>query len=337
MSQVNSSDPIDATKDQKARPEGDQSEFVLANDDSPLTDTDAKWADVRSEGTNPVQQQTGPVVIAIANQKGGVAKTTTAVSLGGALARHHQEVLLVDLDAQANLTLALGKDPNRVRGAVTEVLFNSASLLSVSRETSIPGLDLVPANAEMDLAERFLPVRKDYETILRRALRSELRPTVKALSGSSSAPLVNTSGISPHPPSIHYDFVLLDCPPFLGAVTLNALVAADLLIIPTQAEFFSANALRTMTAAIRQVRSQQNPNLIYRILITIFDRRNRIHREVSEQIRNAFGDGVFQTVIEIDTKLRESAIEGLPITHRKSQSRSALQYDALAQELMAYV
>jgi chromosome partitioning protein len=285
-------------------------------------------------GINRAKTHASPLVIAIANQKGGVAKTTTVVSLGGALARHNQEVLLVDLDAQANLTLALGKDPSRVRGAVTEVLFNSASLLSVSRETSIPGLDLVPANAGMDLAERFLPVRKDYETILRRALRSELRPAAESPATSSAA---YPHSLTPNPPTIHYDFVLLDCPPFLGAVTLNALVAADILIIPTQPEFFSANALRTMTAAIRQVRSQHNPDLVYRILITLSDRRNRIHREVGEQIRSTFGEGVFQTIIEVDTKLRESAVEGLPITHHKSQSRSALQYGALAQELMAYV
>jgi chromosome partitioning protein len=337
MNPSNMSDGSDASREQKANTEEIQNEFVPAKEAGSDSDTESKWAGVRSESTNPTKRQTGPVVIAIANQKGGVAKTTTVVSLGGALARHDQDVLLVDLDAQANLTLALGKDPNRVRGAVTEVLFNSASLLSVSRETNIPGLDLVPANAEMDLAERFLPVRKDYETILRRALRSELRPATKTVSGSSSAPLAYSPGTSPRPPAIHYDFVLLDCPPFLGAVTLNALVAADMLIIPTQPEFFSANALRTMTAAIRQVRSQQNPDLIYRILITLFDRRNRIHREVGEQIRNTFGDGVFETVIEIDTKLRESAIEGLPITHRRIQSRSAVQYDALAQELMAYV
>jgi chromosome partitioning protein len=337
MNPSNLSDENNPSKDQKSRTDEVQSEFAQGRITDPSNQVESSWASVRSEDTEPAKRQTGPVVIAIANQKGGVAKTTTVVSLGGALARHDQEVLLVDLDAQANLTLALGKDPNRVRGAVTEVLFNSASLLSVSRETSIPGLDLVPANAEMDLAERFLPVRKDYETILRRSLRSELRPAAKPSSGSSSAPLAYTSGTSPRPPVIHYDFVLLDCPPFLGAVTLNALVAADMLIIPTQPEFFSANALRTMTAAIRQVRNQHNPGLIYRILITLFDRRNRIHREVGEQIRNTFGDGVFQTIIEIDTKLRESAIEGLPVTHRKSQSRSAIQYDALAQELLAYV
>ncbi len=271
-----------------------------------------------------------PFVIAVANQKGGVAKTTSVISLGGALVQRDQEVLLIDLDSQANLTLGLGKDPTRVRGAITEVLFHSASLLSVSRETAIPGLDLAPSNAGMDLAERFLSVRKDYETILRRAVQTELRPAADSeRAGLNAAPFA--------PPAIQYDFAIFDCPPFMGAVTINALAAADMLIIPTQPEYFSAHALRTMMTTIRQVRAQYNPDLTYRILITMLDRRNRIHREVSEQIRATFGDGVFQTAIEIDTKLRESAVEGLPISHHKSQSRSALQYDSLAQELIAYV
>jgi chromosome partitioning protein len=189
------------------------------------------------------------------------------------------------------------------------VLFNSATLLSVSRETAIPGLDLVPSNSGMELAERFLPVRKDYETILHHSLNADLA----------------------------YDFIILDCPPLIGAVTINALAAADLLIIPSQTEYFSAHALKTLMGTIRRVRDQYNPELIYRILITMFDRRNRIHREVGEQIRAAFSTGVFQTMIEIDTKLRESAVEGLPITYYRSRSRSAEQYDALAQEIIQYV
>lgn len=304
---------------------------------------DPKWLADTSEEQAPAQPEaeTGkktPLVIAIANQKGGVAKTTTVVSLGGALTNHGKEVLLIDLDAQANLTLALGKDPSRLRGAITDVLFHSSTLLSVSRETSIPGLDLVPSNSGMELAERFLPVRKDYETILRRTLNDELRPQVKSTdqhaNGSQTTPSYERNF-----PVIEYDYVILDCPPFMGAVTLNALVAANLLIIPTQPEFFSAHALRTMMTLIRQVRSQQNPKLVYRILITLFDKRNRIHRQVQEQINHSFGEGVFDTVIGIDTKLRESAVEGVPISHYKAQggtSRSALQYDALAQEIIQY-
>jgi chromosome partitioning protein len=251
-------------------------------------------------------------IIAVANQKGGVAKTTTTVSLGGALVRLGQEVLLVDLDAQANLSLALGVDPAKARGVVADVLLNAATLSSVSRETSIPGLDLVPSSAQMELAERFLPVRQNYETILKTAIASR---------GSQSS----------------YDYVLLDCPPSMGAVTINALNAADLLVVPTQPEYFSAHALRQIMMAVKRVRSQHNPQLIYRILITLQDRRNRIHRSLSEQIRATFGDGLFDTVIEIDTKLRESAVAGLPITHYFPNSRSSLQYQALAQELIQNV
>jgi len=123
----------------------------------------------------------------------------------------------------------------------------------------------------------------------------------------------------------------------MGAVTLNALVAADMLIVPTQPEFFSAHALRTMMATVRQVRNQHNPNWVYRILITMIDRRNRIHRQVYQQIHEAFGEGIFKAEIGIDTKLRESAVEGVPITHFKTRSRSALQYDDLAEELIEYV
>ena len=302
---------------------------------------DPEWIADTSEEQAPAQPQPEtakktPLVIAIANQKGGVAKTTTVVSLGGALASLGKEVLLIDLDAQANLTLALGKDPARLRGAITDVLFHSSTLLSVSRETTIPGLDLVPSNSGMELAERFLPVRKDYETILSRTLNDELRPQVKSADRHASASQTNPS-YERNFPVIEYDYVILDCPPFMGAVTLNALVAANLLIIPTQPEYFSAHALRTMMALIRQVRSQNNPKLVYRILITLFDKRNRIHRQVQEQITHAFGAGVFDTVIGIDTKLRESAIEGVPISHFKvhgGTSRSALQYAALAQEII---
>jgi chromosome partitioning protein len=251
-------------------------------------------------------------IIAVANEKGGVAKTTTVISLGGALVESGHEVLLIDLDTQANLTLGLNLSPAKVRRSIADVLMNSASLLSVSRETSIPGLDLIPSNAEMNMAERFLPVRQNFESILKNVL-------------------LNTPSIS------SYDFVLLDCPPSLGAVTSNALTAAQIAIIPTQPEYFSAHGLRSLMATIRRVRGQGNPNLAYYVLITMMDRRNRIHRTLSEQLRITFKDGLLDTVIEVDTKLRESTIAGLPITYYTPQSRGALQYRALAQELIQNV
>lgn len=248
-------------------------------------------------------------VIAVANEKGGVAKTTTVISLGGALVQAGFGVLLVDLDAQANLTLGLGLTPAKLRRSVADVLLNSASLLSVSRETNIAGLDLVPSNSDMALAERFLPVRQNYELILANALR-------------------NSPGLSA------YHYVLLDCPPSLGAVTVNALAAANLVIAPTQPEYFSAYGLRSLMAAIRRIRTQTNPALAYYVLITMMDRRNRIHRTLCEQLQVTFGEGLLKTVIEVDTKLREATVAGVPITFYFPKSRSALQYSALAQELV---
>jgi chromosome partitioning protein len=247
-------------------------------------------------------------IIAIANEKGGVAKTTTVISLGGALVQAGYSVLLIDLDTQANLSLGLGIVPAKVRRSVADVLLNSESLLSVSKETSIEGLDIIPSNADMGLAERFLPVRQNYEQVLKTAIHS-------------------SPGIA------SYHFLLLDCPPSLGAVTMNALNAADFVIAPTQPEYFSAYGLRSLMAAIRKVRSQDNPDLIYYVLITMMDRRNRIHRTLCEQLQTTFHDGLLNTVIEVDTKLRESTVAGMPITHFSPKSRSALQYSALAQEL----
>jgi chromosome partitioning protein len=248
-------------------------------------------------------------IIAIANEKGGVAKTSTAISLGGAFVEMGQDVLLVDLDPQANLSLALGFPPHKIRRSIADVIINSASAVSVSRETTIPGLDVLPANPEMSMAERFLPMRQDYQFILKNAL--------------------STLNL--------YDTIILDCPPSIGVITTNALTAADLLVIPTQAEYLSAYALRHVMATIRKVREADNPHLMYRILITMYDMRLGSHKALSKQLHNSFGKAVCQTMIQIDSKLRESSIAGLPITHYVPRSRSALQYRALAQELTQYV
>lgn len=250
-------------------------------------------------------------VIAIANEKGGVAKTTTTLSLGAALAENGKNILLIDLDAQANLTLSVGLEISQAPVAASHVLIEGASLSSAIQKTDIENIDLIPGHSNIDSAEQYLPVRSHYTYILRRALEA--------------------AG------SLPYHYILLDCPPFLGAITQNALSASNLLIIPTQAEFFSAYALRNMMGMIRRIRQESNPNLAYRILITMLDRRNRTHRNIQEQLLTTFGKGVFDTVIEIDTKLRESPIAGLPITQYKPNSRSSQQYRILAQELLEYV
>ena len=248
--------------------------------------------------------------IAISNEKGGVAKTTTTLSLGGALAELGNRVLLIDLDPQANLTLALGFEPAEASKTSAHVLIESAPLQSAIHKTDFEGLDLIPCNARIESAEQYLPVRANYLTALRAALEA-----------TSNLP---------------YQYILLDCPPALGAITLNALAASDLLLIPTQAEYFSAYALRNMMGVIRRIRKEANPSLAYRILVTLLDRRNRTHKSIYEQLVSTFGDGIFETVIEMDTKLRESPIAGQPITRYMPTSRGSLQYRVLAEELIEY-
>lgn len=248
--------------------------------------------------------------IAFSNEKGGVAKTTTTVSLGACLAEAGRKVLAVDLDPQSNLTLALGVEPARVTHSAASVLMHNLPLRQAIQPSSFANLDLIPGSSETSQSERYLPARDRYEYLLRDAVQQA---------------------------ALEYDFVLMDCPPALGAVTLNALVASNLLLIPTQAEFFSIYALKNLMNWVRRVRSDYNPHLTYRLLLTLFDRRNRIHRLLSEQLRGNFNNGVLETVIEVDTKLRESPIAGAPIIFHAPKSRAAAQYRALAQEIIAYV
>ncbi|HEY9088652.1 MAG TPA: ParA family protein [Anaerolineaceae bacterium] len=249
-------------------------------------------------------------IIAVANEKGGVAKTTTTLSAGAALAEAGMRVLAIDLDAQANLSLALGVEPEMVKQSIANIMLDSVPLRSICQPTAIERLSLVPANSEMGLAERFLPMRKGYELTILNLLQRD---------------------------SNAYDIVLLDCPPFLGAVTTGALSAADLLIIPTQPEYFSIYALRNMMTVIRRVRAQNNPRLTYRLLLTMHDRRNRTHRNLTEQLHENFGSGLFDTTIDIDTKLRESPLAGTSVLAHAPKSRAAAQYRALAQEILQHV
>ncbi|MEJ2010738.1 MAG: ParA family protein [Anaerolineales bacterium] len=244
-------------------------------------------------------------IIAIANAKGGVAKTTTSLSLGAMLAETGQRVLLVDLDPHANLTISLGLRPPSLELTLADVLLGAMRIDQIICQTSQEGLDLVPANHDLQLAESHLIVRENYEMVLSDALKL-------------------TSG---------YDTVLLDCPPTLGTLTHNALAAAELLIIPTQPEYFSAHALRDMLNMILTIRSRHNPKLRYRILLTMLDRRNRIHSDLAVQIRTAFNQATFKTEIETDTRLRESPVFGQPINQYAPSSRASTQYRELAQEL----
>ena len=246
--------------------------------------------------------------IAVSNQKGGVAKTTTTLSLGACLAEMGKSVLVVDLDPQAHLTLSMGFKPQKLRRTISDVLLANASLVSASRETNVFGLDLVPASQELALIDKLLYGYKGYEY--------RLQKRIAAVDSNL------------------YDVVLLDCPPYFGTLTLNALTAANLLIIPAQCEFYAAQSLRQILELARLVQNKTNPDLVYQILVTMFDRRNRISRVVLDEMKQEMNGVLFETIIEIDTKLRESPVFGKPVTQYAPNTRGAQQYRSLAQELV---
>jgi len=246
--------------------------------------------------------------IAVSNQKGGVAKTTTCLSLGACLAELKQSVLLIDLDPQANLTVSLGFKPQNIRRAVDEALLGNASLVSVSRESPVCGLDIVPANRMLIVLDKILYKRPGYQFHLKKGM--------------------DAMGEG------FYDFVIIDCPPSFGTLTLNALTAADLLIIPVQCDYYAAYSLRHFVKLVQQVREKTNPWLTYKVLATMYDRRNKICQIILKQMRRALGQVLFKNIIEVDTKLRESPAFGQPITLYAPKTRGTQQYRALAKELM---
>jgi chromosome partitioning protein len=258
--------------------------------------------------------QAGPLKIAVGSQKGGVSKTTTALSLGACLAessgQEARRVLLIDLDPQANLTTALGVNPGGLRRMIGDALLEQSSLLAVSRESAVPHLDLVPANQGLLVLDKVLFGRPGFEYRLRQQLG---RPIEQ-----------------------HYAVVIFDCPPAFGTLTMNALTAADLLLIPVPCDYFSARSLQQFLELVNLVQRNTNPALRYRIVITMFDRRNRISHIIHEQIRRKYGRAVLNTIISVDTKLRESPVIGQPITQYAPHSRSAHEYHALATELMEH-
>jgi chromosome partitioning protein len=248
-------------------------------------------------------------VIAVASNKGGVAKTTTTLSLGGSLADEGRLVLLVDLDPQAHLTASLGIKPEGLRRTVGDALLAQNSLVAVSQETDVSNLDLAPANRELVVLDKILYKRPRYEHRLRESLDRM---------GDQL-----------------YDIVVVDCPPNFGTLTLNAMTAADVLIIPIQCEYYAIRSLRQTLELVQLVRKKTNPGLRYRLLVTMFDMRNRIHCLLLEQMRDRFPTALFETIIQIDTRLRESPAFGLPVTQHTPGTRAARQYRQLASEVVS--
>jgi chromosome partitioning protein len=250
-------------------------------------------------------------IMAVCHQKGGVGKTTTVLSLGACFAERGIRTLMIDLDPQANLTDNLGLDPHTVPHTIIEVLAGECDPVRAAVESGMPGLDILPSSASTADIGRRLYQLPDHEFRLRRALQE--------------------------PALAEYALVLIDCPPSIGPLTLNALTAADLLILPTQCEYYSVQALKDMLELLSAVRGRSNPRLTYRILVTMFDGRGKFHAVMLDQLRECFGEGLLTTVIGFDTKLREAQAAGSPITAYAPHSRGAGQYRLLAEELLPHV
>jgi len=246
--------------------------------------------------------------IAVSNQKGGVAKTTSCLSLGASLSEMGHFVLLVDLDPQAHLTLSMGLRPKELRRTVGDALLRNNSMVSVSRESSILGLDIAPANQGLVVLEKVLYGQPGFQFRLKNGLDSM---------GDG-----------------YYDFILIDCPSSFGTLTLNALAAADILIVPIQCEYFAAHTLLNYMKLVHHTQEKTNPKLKLRVLVTMYDRRNKICRVTLDRMQRKLNSVIFETIIEVDTKLRESPAFGQPVTLYAPKTRGAEQYRALAKELL---
>lgn len=253
----------------------------------------------------------GPaVVIAMVNQKGGVGKTTSTVNLGAALAEYGRRVLLVDFDPQGALSVALGVPAHQLERTVYNLLMDEGCTIDdVVVTTSVPGLDLVPSNIDLSAAEVALVNEVAREQALARAL----------------APVLD-----------YYDYIIIDCQPSLGLLTVNALTAANGVIIPLECEYFALRGVKLLTDTITKVQSRLNPRLeVTGVVATMYDARTLHTREVLARVVDAFGDQVFHTVISRTIKFPDATVAGEPITVFAPSSPAAESYRQLARELIA--
>ena len=258
----------------------------------------------------PLERHGPAKIVAMCNQKGGVGKTTSTINLGAALAEYGRRVLLVDFDPQGALSVGLGVAPHQLDRTVYNLLMERAvSIDDVVLKTSTTGMDLVPSNIDLSAAEVQLVNEVARESTLQRALSPVLQ---------------------------EYDYVLIDCQPSLGILTVNALTAADGVIVPLECEFFSLRGVALLMDTIEKIQDRLNPRLkLTGILATMYDGRTLHGREVFQRVLDAFGDAVFDTVVSRTVRFPETTVAGEPITSWAPTSSGAKAYRALAREVLA--
>jgi len=248
-------------------------------------------------------------IVAIINQKGGVGKSTTAINLAAALGEMGKQVLLVDLDPQGNCSSGLGIEKSLIQQCIYDVLLNDVPIEDVVIPDITEGVDIAPATINLAGAE--------VELVAEMARENRLKDAVGSMRG-------------------RYDFVLVDCPPSLGLLTVNALVAADKLLIPIQCEFYALEGVTKLLESMKRVKSRLNPTLdIYGILLTMYDSRTTLSKQVVDEVREYFGRLVFSTPIPRTVKLSEAPSFGQPITQYDPKGRGALSYIELAKEVIS--